>query len=43
MMVRVVSVMASTRRSTRRVTNKPPARPSTITIATDQRPAASTM
>src|SRR5664280_746721 len=43
MMVRVVSVMASTRRSTRRVTNSPPTRPSTITRATDQRPADSTM
>ena len=43
MMVRVVSVMASTRCSTRRVTKKPPARPSTMTRAIDQRPAASMM
>ena len=43
MMVRVVSVIASTRLSTRRVTKKPPARPSTTTIAIDQRPAASMM
>ena len=43
MMVRVVSVMASTRLSTRRVTKNPPARPSTTTIAIDQRPAPSMM
>ena len=42
-MVRVVSVIASTRRSTRRVTNSPPARPRMITMAIDQRPASSTM
>ena len=43
MIVCVVSVMASTRLSTRRVTKKPPASPSTTTIASDQRPAAMTM
>ena len=43
MIVRVVSVIASTRRRTRRVTNSPPARPRTMTIAIDQRPAARTI
>src|SRR5262249_40055285 len=43
MMVFAVPVMASTRRSTRRLTNRPPRMPSTMTIATDQRPASATM
>ena len=40
MMRCVVAVMASKRRSTRRVTKKPPASPSTITSATEPRAAA---
>ena len=42
MMVREVSVMASTRYRTRRATKNPPARPSTTTIAIDHQPAAIT-